>query len=83
MAVVQSFQNLVQVVFALLRLYHLQKLLVVHGVYMLEYQTVRFALSEINRNLLYDVQQLHCVVLSPQRHQDLDLTVYLLELYCR
>lgn len=83
MAVVQSFQNLVQVVFALLRLYHLQKLLVVHCVHMLEYQTVCFPLSKITQNLLYDVQQLHCVVLSSQRHQDFDLPVYLLELYCR
>ncbi len=43
-AVVQSFQDLIQVVFALFGLYDLQKLFVVNGVYMLKHQAVGFAL---------------------------------------
>ena len=42
--VMQSFQDLVQVVFALAGLYDLQKLFVVNGVHMLEHQAVGFAL---------------------------------------
>ena len=46
-AIVKSLQDLIQVVFALVGLYDLQKLLVLYGVHVLEHKTVGLALPSI------------------------------------
>lgn len=74
MRVVEAFEDLVEVVLGVAGSEQPQQCLVVGLLHVLEHETV-------DLSLLHDVQQLHHVVFAAQRHQDLHLSVYLLELY--